>query len=454
MTTKRWMALVAIPLWMSAGGAFGQASKSLDKCQKEAANQTAKFVNAQVKAMANCMQKISGKVVKSNEAIAGAAKACSSAFRKIENSVAPSKELVEKAIAKIRKKCDDTFNAELAHTTDQVLSLAPMGVPEGIEAKNLDNWCTNFDGDGSIDSVQEWIGCLMSISQCHARQQMVFQYPRVIEWANGLQPAILALGADPKYTDAATAVQEMVDAIDRFANLAPTINCGPGVDSCGNGVKDGNDDCDGSDLGGAGCATIGFRSGTLACGGDCHFDVSGCVTGAFPATGQTASFLAGDDGDLEKGAVLSFTDNGNGTITDDNTGLVWEKKDRGGGIHDQGNTYLWVNVKTSFIDVLNTGPCFAGHCDWRVPNYQELSTIIDYGKNNAAVPTVFDNNCTAGCTSVLGTSCSCTPNNPYYTSTTYNLGSTNVWTIDMGNGQIVNDPKGTARRVRAVRGGL
>jgi hypothetical protein len=46
---------------------------------------------------------------------------------------------------------------------------------------------------------------------------------------------------------------------------------------------------------------------------------------AFPATGQTTSYAPGDDGDVQAGAPLSYTDNGDGTITDNNTGRMWEK---------------------------------------------------------------------------------------------------------------------------------
>jgi hypothetical protein len=59
-----------------------------------------------------------------------------------------------------------------------------------------------------------------------------------------------------------------------------------------------------------------------------------------PATGQTTSYggpnipFSLSDGDVQAGAALSYTDNGDGTVTDNNTGLMWEKKDDSGGIHD------------------------------------------------------------------------------------------------------------------------
>lgn len=449
-----------VVLLLCAGPAFGQAEKSLDKCQKEAAGQTAKFVSAQLKTMANCLQKISGKVIKSGAVVADAAKTCTGAFRKLENTDDSTKELESKAIAKIKKKCDPTFNTSLAHSTNDVLGPG-AGVAESVEATNLNSWCTNFDGDGTIGSVAEWIDCQVSASKCHARQQILLEYPRVLEWATAVKPAIIALGADQKYTDAANAVQDLIDAIDKFANNQHTIRCGPAILSCGNAVKDGTDDCDGADLGGATCGSVGFFTGTLACGADCHFDVSGCVTGAFPATGQTfndgtADYEVGDDGDLENGAAHSYVDNGDGTITDANTGLMWEKKDRAGGIHDIATTYTWDVLDTAFIAVLNTPPCFATYCDWRVPNYHELSSIVDFGADAPSIDVAFNNNCSGSCSFAT---CSCTKSGtlspPFWTSTTVANSTAQAWVVQFDEGRIVQDVKSvSSRRVRAVRGGL
>lgn len=52
------------------------------------------------------------------------------------------------------------------------------------------------------------------------------------------------------------------------------------VELCGNGEIDALEDCDGSDLGGASCETRGYvPGGTLTCRADCSFDDSGCVLG-------------------------------------------------------------------------------------------------------------------------------------------------------------------------------
>lgn len=71
-------------------------------------------------------------------------------------------------------------------------------------------------------------------------------------------------------------------------------------------------------------------------------DANVCSLQAFPATGQTSSYAAGDDGAIKAGAALSYTDNGDGTITDNNTKLMWEKKSNGdGSLHDMNNGYSW-----------------------------------------------------------------------------------------------------------------
>ena len=47
---------------------------------------------------------------------------------------------------------------------------------------------------------------------------------------------------------------------------------------CGNGVLDRLEQCDGTNLFGRTCLTLGFPGGELKCGPDCIFDVSGCAS--------------------------------------------------------------------------------------------------------------------------------------------------------------------------------
>jgi hypothetical protein len=50
----------------------------------------------------------------------------------------------------------------------------------------------------------------------------------------------------------------------------------PETGECGNGLREGAEECDGDDLGGAVCSGVGCSGGTLACLGDCTFDTSQC----------------------------------------------------------------------------------------------------------------------------------------------------------------------------------
>ncbi len=80
-----------------------------------------------------------------------------------------------------------------------------------------------------------------------------------------------------------------------------------------------------------------------------------------------------------------FVDNGDGTIADSATGLLWMKNDNGVGI-------LWETALSNA-----EGFEYAGYTDWRLPNAKELHSIVDYTRspdstNSAAIDPVF--NCT------------------------------------------------------------
>jgi hypothetical protein len=189
----------------------------------------------------------------------------------------------------------------------------------------------------------------------------------------------------------------------------------------------------------------------------------------FLASGQTRPFGPGSDGDVRAGAVLSYTDNGDGTITDNNTGLMWEKKDESGGIHDRHNRYRWGtngvpfpmngSMVTEFLATLNRAPCFAGHCDWRIPNVRELQSLVDFGVPYPG-PTVnkafHDPVGCPHCTDITLPSCSCTSADRYWTSSTY-VGRKNgswAWYVHFSGGTLRYHDKFAIMKIRAVRGGL
>jgi hypothetical protein len=79
-----------------------------------------------------------------------------------------------------------------------------------------------------------------------------------------------------------------------------------GCPVCGNGVKETGEQCDGGDLGGESCITLGFSGGTLACTGSCQFDTSAC-TGGCPGLGNPCTLGVGA---CERPGLI-ICDNGN-----------------------------------------------------------------------------------------------------------------------------------------------
>ncbi len=121
----------------------------------------------------------------------------------------------------------------------------------------------------------------------------------------------------------------------------------------------------------------------------------------------------GQDGELRKGVDRFYVDNGDGTITDTRTGLMWEKLSDDGTIHDKDWEYLWTEALVGKIAQLNQAS-FAGYNDWRLPNVNELLTLVNYGVGAPAISPAFNTACTSGC-NVL--TCSCTRAFPHWSST-------------------------------------
>jgi hypothetical protein len=55
---------------------------------------------------------------------------------------------------------------------------------------------------------------------------------------------------------------------------------------CGDGSVDPGEECDGSDLGGETCESLGFQSGTLSCNIACEFETALCVPFPVPSCGD------------------------------------------------------------------------------------------------------------------------------------------------------------------------
>lgn len=105
---------------------------------------------------------------------------------------------------------------------------------------------------------------------------------------------------------------------------------------------------------------------------------SPCEGAPVEKSGQTVAYEASDDGDLQRGVpwpIPRFTDHGNGTVTDNLTGLMWTK-----------NANLY-SQRTFSYALSHCAACAqGGHTDWRLPQVKELQSLIHYGYGNPALP--------------------------------------------------------------------
>ena len=147
-------------------------------------------------------------------------------------------------------------------------------------------------------------------------------------------------------------------------------------------------------------------------------------------TGQDGQYLAGLP---ESGA--HFTDNGDSTITDNATGLMWKQCSEGqsGASCGTGSatSLTWANALLAC-----EADTTASNTDWRLPNVNELSSIIDFG---GSVP------------AINATYFPATGSNNYWSSTTYNQSGSFAYEVffDDGGRDVYN--KTTTIKVRCVR---
>ena len=142
-------------------------------------------------------------------------------------------------------------------------------------------------------------------------------------------------------------------------------------------------------------------------------------------TGQSASYASGDDGALHSGVAwpgTRFSDNGNGTVTDHLTGLVWLRN--AGCFSPSG----WA-AALSAANQLASGACglsdgsSAGQ--WRMPNVNELESLVDVAHANPALPAAHPFlNVNLG--------------SAYWSSTTYMALTANAMAIRLSDGRWIN----------------
>ena len=210
-----------------------------------------------------------------------------------------------------------------------------------------------------------------------------------------------------------------------------------------------------------GCSPV--AQNLAACQGDldvCEDDLAACEAECLEPDPCTQTFPGDGAG---SGPALSYTNNNDGTVTDNNTKFMWEIKlaanDVGGNcadatqanrsVHCVNNTYTWTDggdgdftdpdgtLFTVFLAGLNNS-AFAGFSDWGIPNVKELQSIVDYGTVSPAIDSTFPG---------------ATASSFYWSANTDGgVGSSgNAWTVYFGNGFVNGNDKNNRFHARAVR---
>jgi murein DD-endopeptidase MepM/ murein hydrolase activator NlpD len=120
-----------------------------------------------------------------------------------------------------------------------------------------------------------------------------------------------------------------------------------------------------------------------------------------------------------------FRDNGDGTITDTTSGLMWQQTET--------KAMTWEKALT-YCENLD----LAGYRDWRLPNIRELVSLVDDSRYEPSVDIAYFSGCRPS---------------PYWSSTTHALYPTFAWYVGFSDGRVHGGgEKGRRHYVRAVRG--
>ena len=154
-----------------------------------------------------------------------------------------------------------------------------------------------------------------------------------------------------------------------------------------------------------------------------------------------------------------YTDNGDGTVSD-SCGLIWEKKTNDSGIHYRLNQFSWSTgdnsfngtAATVFLATLNTPPCFAGSCNWRLPTIEELSGRSDGGTATGGIVDLTVPGCGSGplcINAIFGP----TALSYYWSSSTLQDNPIGAFIVDFNTGGVIGGDKRDNFFARAVRTG-
>ena len=146
---------------------------------------------------------------------------------------------------------------------------------------------------------------------------------------------------------------------------------------------------------------------------------------------------------------MSFTDNGNGTVTDNLTGIMWQKCSAGqnndASCSGTAVEYNWYQASGTYDETYNPTSqdvCgslnLGGYSDWRLPAKKELISIVDYSIPYPTINTTYFPNAISSL---------------YWSSTTEAFNPDGAWYVHFSNGSVYTSYKYSNVYVRCVRGG-
>lgn len=138
-------------------------------------------------------------------------------------------------------------------------------------------------------------------------------------------------------------------------------------------------------------------------------------------------------------AAAGYVDNGNGTVTDTATNLMWQKCSAGQpndpGCSGAAAAYVWDGSQGAigYCEGLTLG----GYNDWRLPNIKELTSIVDLTTYSPSIKLAYFQN---------------TQSSSYWSSTTLSDFTTSAWCVNFFDGITWGSDKANTYYVRCVRG--
>jgi hypothetical protein len=178
--------------------------------------------------------------------------------------------------------------------------------------------------------------------------------------------------------------------------------------------------------------------------------LSNAAHAQLPQSGQTTIYATADDGDIQAGKAWPdprFSDNRDGTLNDNLTGLMWTRDANPMKSHDPSfdmdatagdGAVTWQHA-LDYVKYLNAEN-YLGHNDWRLPNLNELASLLNQGQPGNSLW-------------LTDVGFYAVEQGTYWSSTSRIFNPASVWTVNINTGPVGFNDKGGQGYVRPVRTG-